>query len=66
MGQGNNNVSIKTQDSAAVDAFGRLRVSQPTVLWDSQFEYDLHSLFYDTVTANNGTVTQMLLIPLQT
>ncbi len=57
MGQTSGHVSIQTQDSAAVDSFGRFRVSQPTVLWDSQFEYDLHDIFYDTITANNGTVT---------
>ena len=44
-------------DSHHIDAFGRLRVSTPTTLWDSQFEYNLHPLFYDTLTGDNGTVT---------
>ena len=32
-------------DSAAIDAAGRLRVSNPTEIWDSQFEYNNHPLF---------------------
>ncbi len=50
-------VPVQFGDSQSVDAFGRLRVSNPTNLWDSQFEYNLHPLFYDTIVANNGTVT---------
>ena len=44
-------------DDASLDAFGRQRVSNPTTIWDSQFEYNLHPLYYATVLANNGTVT---------
>lgn len=48
---------IKFADSAAIDSFGRMRVSNPTTIWDSQFEYNLHPLYYDTLTDTNGTVT---------
>ena len=50
--------AIKFADSAAIDAFGRMRVSNPTTIWDSQFEYNLHPFYYDTgLSATNGTVT---------
>lgn len=36
------------------DAFGRLRVSNPVSLFDSQFTYDLQPLLYEQVTAEAG------------
>ena len=37
-----------------LDAFSRLRVSNPTGVFDSQFTYDLHPLLYEQVTAETG------------
>ena len=44
-------------DSRHIDAFGRLRTADPETIWDSQFEYNAHPLFYDNTTANNGTIS---------
>jgi len=62
------NVSITTQDSMAIDAFGRWRVSNPTTLFDSKQIFDdpdLASsvenspLFYDNQeTSGSGTSTE--------
>lgn len=49
--------AIKFADSAAIDAFGRMRTSTPTTIWDSQFEYNLHPLYYEAVVGTNGTVS---------
>jgi hypothetical protein len=35
-------------DTFSIDAFGRARISEPTTLFDSSFEYDLQPLFWDT------------------
>lgn len=51
--------AIQFEDSANIDAFGRLRVSQPVSLWTSEFQYNKHSLFFDEVTATGGTVTHL-------
>lgn len=50
------NPSFVTFDGTNTDAFGRLRVSNPFTLFDSQsrFEADKH---YSYVTASNGTTT---------
>lgn len=45
------------KDGHHIDAFGRLRVSNPTTIWDSQFEYNAHALYYDQTTAVNGTLS---------
>jgi hypothetical protein len=40
------------------DAFGRLRVSSPTSLFDAQLTYDLQPLLFEQVTLNSGaTIT---------
>lgn len=41
------NVNITTQDTAAIDAFGRLRVSNPATLFDSKQLHDNQPLFFD-------------------
>ncbi len=46
-------------DSHHIDAFGRLRVSNPVSQWTSEFQYNLHPLYFDEVTATNGTVTHL-------
>lgn len=52
-----NNTKINT-DAASGDAFGRLRVSSPNSLFDSQLTYDLQPLLFEQVTNGSGaTVT---------
>lgn len=48
---------LEFADGHHIDAFNRLRVSDAETLWDTQFEYNLHPLFYHANTANNGTIT---------
>ncbi len=43
-------------DTANLDAFSRLRVSNPTTLFDSKFRYDLAPLQFEAITSG-GTVT---------
>ena len=49
--------SIKFGDSIFIDAFGRLRVSNPVNEFTSEFQYNLHPLYFDEVTASNGSVS---------
>ncbi len=49
-------VSAVYADSAALDSFKRLRVSNPVNEFTSEFQYNLHPLFYEELTAVNGTV----------
>lgn len=51
------NVSIDTQDTKALDAFGRFRVSQAFNTFDIQFTYDKMPLFFEEILTGNGTVT---------
>lgn len=44
-------------DSDWLDAFGRLRVSDPLTLFEASFTYDLQPLLFETVEATGGTVT---------
>lgn len=44
-------------DSMGVDAFGRLRVSNPSTLFESSFEYDLQPTWFEPVKVGGGTVT---------
>ena len=44
-------------DGPNLDAFGRLRVSQPIVLFDSQLTYDQQSLLWDAIIAAGGSQT---------
>jgi len=41
-------------DSSFVDSFGRLRVSNPTSIFDSQFTYDLQPLLYEQLVTGSG------------
>lgn len=41
------NVNIKAQDSASIDAFDRLRVSNPFTIFDSKQIFDKQPLFWD-------------------
>ena len=42
-----NNVNIKAQDSASIDAFARLRVSNPETIFDSKQIHSNQPLFWD-------------------
>lgn len=53
------NVNIGTQDSNALDAFGRFRVSQPFNVFDMQFTYDLEPLFFEETNTGSGDVTHI-------
>jgi len=45
-------------DSASIDAFARLRVSNPAGLFDGQLQYDLHRILWqDKVTNNSGSAS---------
>lgn len=49
---------VAIRDSANLDAFSRLRVSNPLILHNSQFTYDLAPIIYEQVTNGTGaTVT---------
>lgn len=49
--------SIGFGDTASLDAFARLRVSNPTTIFDTQFEYSKHSLLWEDVLSGTGTST---------
>lgn len=51
--------SVKFGDSGSVDAFGRLRISEPVTMFDSQLQYDLASLVWDQSTAVSALVTHL-------
>lgn len=46
--------SIAFGDSASVDAFSRLRVSNPLILHNSQFTYDLAPIIYEQIVSGSG------------
>ena len=46
-------------DSPIIDAFGRLRVSNPTDRFNSQFEYNALPLLWETVLVAGGTATHL-------
>ncbi len=52
-------VSIRTQDSEALDAFGRFRTSQPFNVFDMQFTYGLEPLFFEETNTGSGDVTHI-------
>lgn len=43
-----NAAPVSFADSANIDAFGRLRISNPIALFDSEFEYDLQPQLWNT------------------
>jgi hypothetical protein len=49
--------AIKAADSPSIDAFSRLRVSNPETLFDSQQEYVLSTYDWNVVTATGGTTS---------
>lgn len=48
---------VVIRDSANLDAFSRLRISQPQGIFDGQFTYNLLPLQYEPITANGGAGT---------
>ena len=49
---------VSIQDSANLDAFSRLRVSNPLILHNSQFTYDLCPILMEQITSGSGaTIT---------
>lgn len=58
LGSGSNNPVNVTFLPTATDAFGRLRISQPYTLFDSQQRFALDNQF-DSSTASGGTVTYL-------
>lgn len=50
-------VNIKSSDSPSIDAFARLRVSNPQTIFDSKQLYDKQPLIYDEVL--NGSATSV-------
>jgi len=54
----NSTFPIQMADTAAIDAFSRLRVSQPTGIFDSQLTYNLAPLLLEPITSGSGaTIT---------
>jgi hypothetical protein len=47
---------VAFSDTAQLDSFGRLRVSEPNILLDSQMLSDIQPLLWDTATTGGGTV----------
>ena len=58
LGSGSNNPINVTFLPTATDAFGRLRISEPYTLFDSQQRFALDNQF-DSSTASGGTVTYL-------
>jgi hypothetical protein len=52
-----NAVSVIYANTAQLDAFGRVRVSNPVVIFDSNFRYDVQSIIWDEATTGSGTQT---------
>lgn len=51
--------------NAVGDAFGRLRVSSPVSVFDSQLQYDLRPLLWESGIANNSGSAAVAHLPLQ-
>jgi hypothetical protein len=52
-----NATQIEFGDNFAIDAFGRLRVSEPDTLWDSKLLTDKAALFWDESLGGSGSST---------
>lgn len=51
--------AIRYDDTENLDAFGRLRVSNPFNIFDMQFNYDLQPLFFQELATGAGDVTHV-------
>lgn len=59
-GQHFQRVHAAIEDGANLDAFSRLRVSNPTGIFDAQFTYDLAPLQFEAIAANGGGGTSTI------
>lgn len=48
---------ISIKDSANLDAFSRLRISNPLGIFNNQFTYDLTPLVFENILGTSGTIT---------
>lgn len=56
-------VQVEFGDTHALDAFGRLRVSNPVTLFDAQLQYDKSPLlFFESITNTSGNATSTHLV----
>lgn len=53
------NVGIEVSDSAAADAFGRLRVSYPQTTFEAVHQYNESPLFWGTIVAGGGAIAHL-------
>lgn len=53
------NVNTRHQDSQDVDAFGRLRVSNPFNVFEEQHNYDLNPLLFEQLATGAGAVSHI-------
>lgn len=51
--------SIKLADSPMIDAFGRIRVSDPVTIFDSQLQYDKQPLLWEEKIIGGATSTHL-------
>lgn len=56
---GESGITVRTGDSPAIDAFARLRVSNPAGLFDSQMQYDTSNLLWETSPATGTFATHL-------
>lgn len=56
-GQSTLPVSVSIKRSASTDAFNRLRVSQPTTIFDSKHIFDSQSLYFTQALVGGATIT---------
>jgi hypothetical protein len=52
-----NDTAITIKDSANLDSFSRLRVSNPLTIFSNQFTYDLSPLKFEKITGTAGSIT---------
>jgi hypothetical protein len=54
-----NPVDIEYANTTQVDAFGRLRISEPTVVFNSNFRYDTQPLLWSETVTGSGSTTYL-------
>lgn len=55
----NGGIAVTIADGPSVDAFQRLRVSEPFTHFDSQLQYDDQPIFWQTITSGTATATHL-------
>lgn len=51
------NISVKFGDTPNIDAFGRLRVSDPVSIFECTFQYDAQPLLWSSLLSGTGAIT---------